>query len=82
MSVARPSTRKKPHMSVTVVNNGPEAMAGSTLNRFKTKGIIPPIETATIVFKPSATPTTRPRIGFPFQAQATKLIKQPMRHCR
>ena len=58
---AKLSTRKKPHMSVTVVRIGPEASAGSDSRRCSTSGTVPPIETATTVLSASAAPTTSPR---------------------
>jgi hypothetical protein len=42
--VARLKTRKKPAMSVTVVNNGPEATAGSIPKFFNINGTVPPNE--------------------------------------
>ena len=49
--MARPRTRKKPHMSVTVVSTGPEATAGSAPKRRSSRGTVPPIDTATSVFQ-------------------------------
>jgi hypothetical protein len=37
--VARPSTRKKAHISVTVASMGPDAIAGSTLMALKKTGL-------------------------------------------
>src|SRR5690606_7158593 len=65
-AVARLSTKKKPHMSVTVVRIGPEASAGSMSMRLSASGISPPRLTATIVFTINAAPTTAPSHGLPF----------------
>ncbi len=77
ITVAMPNTRKKPHMSVTVVSSGPLATAGSTFIRFINSGIVPPIETATTVLTARATPTTNPKYGFPSKAIANIATKNP-----
>lgn len=46
-----------------VVNNGPEAMAGSVRIRRRSKGTNPPKLTATSVLAARETPTTSPRYG-------------------
>ena len=77
ISVARLRTRKNPATSVIVVSSGPDATAGSWLNRLRSKGTTPPTDTAISVLMASATPMTTPRNGFPFQSQATKPIRIP-----
>ena len=57
-AVARPSTRKKPHMSVTVVSMGPETSAGSRCRALSTRGSKPPKQTETRVLIAREEPTT------------------------
>ena len=49
-TVAKLKTKKKPHISVTVVRSGPETRAGSRLNLFNRRGNIPPRLTDPKVF--------------------------------
>ena len=51
---AKLSTRKNPHMSVTVVRIGPDARAGSSRSALRPRGTRPPISTATMVFRARA----------------------------
>ena len=46
----RLSNRKNPHVSVSVINGGPDATAESELKRFNNSVTVPPIETAVAVF--------------------------------
>ena len=66
-AAAKLKTKKKPHISVTVVSNGLETKAGSILNRLSARGSVPPSVTETRVFAAKAPPTTIPSHGFPFQ---------------
>jgi len=58
---AKLSTKKNPHMSVTVVRSGPDASAGSVRIPLRINGINPPRLTATSVLAARETPTTNPR---------------------
>jgi hypothetical protein len=58
---AKLNTKKNPHISVIVVNSGPDARAGSVRIPLKISGTKPPKLTATNVFAASDTPTTKPR---------------------
>ena len=66
-AAAKLKTKKKPHMSVTVVSSGLETRAGSSFNRLSTRGNIPPRMTETSVLAAKAPPTTsaEPRISLP-----------------
>lgn len=64
-AVARLRTRKKPHISITVVKTGLETRAGSSFMDLRTRGRTPPKVTANMVLAINAPPTTRPRKGFP-----------------
>ena len=46
----RLSNRKIPHVSVSVINSGPDLTAGSRLKRFNNSVTVPPIETVIAVF--------------------------------
>ena len=43
ISDAKLSTKKKPHISVTVVSSGLETRAGSSFRRFRTRGTRPSV---------------------------------------
>ena len=76
-AAAKLNTKKKPHMSVTVVSSGLETRAGSSFNRLSTRGSMPPRVTETSVLAANAPPTTRPSHGFPFQKKATPPSSRP-----
>ena len=50
-------------MSLMIVPNGPEAIAGSIFNRLKVKGIKVPIAAATVIATNIEMPTTNPKNG-------------------
>ena len=76
------STRKKPHISVTVVSIWARRLQRDPLFQacFSRSGIVPPSETATRVLQKnggmSAMPTTMPRHGLPFHMKAASAMDQ------
>lgn len=65
------------NISFNVVISGPEATAGSILNRYKIKGIIVPAKVPIIRVRNSEQPTTNPKIALPCQIKAISEIKTP-----
>ena len=60
-TVARPRKIKNPKVSVKVVKNIDDAIAGSTFNLSRISGIKKPMEQAIIIFKIIAKNKIRPR---------------------